>query len=150
VGRISEALGRRQLIGIDTSIFIYHVENVPRFAETANEVMEEMERGAFAGVTSTITLLELAVKPLRLGRPDIADTYQTLIERFPNLILAELDRQTMRRAALLRASYGFRSPDALQLAASILHGATAFLTNDLRLRRMTEVEVLILDDFVMG
>jgi predicted nucleic acid-binding protein len=36
----------------------------------------------------------------------------------------------------------------MQIAACLHHGATAFLTNDMRLRRVTELEVIILNDFL--
>lgn len=148
MGGIGDALRRHRLVGIDTSIFIYQVEAVPRFVEAATTALVELERGGFAGVTSMITLMELAVQPLRMGRPDIADEYQSLLENFPNLTLAELDRDTMRAAAQLRAIHRLRPADALQAAACIHHGTTAFLTNDRGLRRVTDFEVLTLEDFI--
>jgi predicted nucleic acid-binding protein len=39
-----------------------------------------------------------------------------------------------------------RTPDALQIAACLAHGAEAFVTNDRRLRRVTEIEVKVLED----
>ena len=39
-----------------------------------------------------------------------------------------------------------RLPDALQLAVAIEQGCEAFLTNDRRLARLTELRVLVLDD----
>jgi predicted nucleic acid-binding protein len=53
-------------------------------------------------------------------------------------------------AAEMRASYGFRTPDALQLACGIAAGCDAFLTNDHTLRRVTEIPVLVLDDLLEG
>lgn len=48
-------------------------------------------------------------------------------------------------AARLRATYAFRTPDAVQLAAAIDAGAAAFLTNDARLAAVTDLQVVILD-----
>ena len=53
----------------------------------------------------------------------------------------------MRRAAELRAMHRLSAPDALQVAACLQHGATAFLTNDRKLRRVVEVEGLLLSEF---
>jgi predicted nucleic acid-binding protein len=44
-----------------------------------------------------------------------------------------VDRDQIRSAAQLRARYGVRTPDALQLAAALSTRCTAFLTNDRRL-----------------
>jgi hypothetical protein len=45
----------------------------------------------------------------------------------------------------LRARYQIRTPDAIQIAAAIDFGARLFLTNDDRVRRVTEIEVVVLE-----
>jgi predicted nucleic acid-binding protein len=45
----------------------------------------------------------------------------------------------------LRARYQIRTPDAVQLAAAIEFGARLFLTNDDRIRRVAELEVVVLE-----
>jgi predicted nucleic acid-binding protein len=49
------------------------------------------------------------------------------------------------KAAQIRARYQIRTPDAIQLAAAIEFGARVFLTNDDRLRKVTEIEVIVLE-----
>jgi predicted nucleic acid-binding protein len=39
-----------------------------------------------------------------------------------------------------------RLPDALQIAVALEAGCEAFLTNDLTLKRVVELRVLVLDD----
>jgi predicted nucleic acid-binding protein len=107
-----------------------------------------MADGTFAGCTSVLTLMEVAIKPLRLGRPEIADAYAALLEDIPNLAIVPLDTRSARIGAELRAEYGLRTPDALHIAACLAHGAQAFVTNDRRLRRVNEIEVVVLDDFL--
>jgi predicted nucleic acid-binding protein len=41
------------------------------------------------------------------------------------------------QAASLRARYGLRTPDALQISVALAAGCSAFLTNDARLQRVT-------------
>jgi predicted nucleic acid-binding protein len=110
--------------------------------------MRAMADGQFTGMTSVLTLLEIAVKPLRLGRPEVADVYEALLGDIPNLAILNLDLRAARIGAELRASYGLRTPDAMQIGACLAHGAEVFVTNDQRLRRVKEINVVLLDDFV--
>lgn len=48
-------------------------------------------------------------------------------------------------AAQLRATQNLRTPDAIQLATARQQGATFFLTNDIHLATVSNLEVLVLD-----
>jgi predicted nucleic acid-binding protein len=141
-------LGRHERIGLDTAVFIYHIEGATPFAGPAGNVLGDLAGGAFAGVTSVLTLMELTVRPLQLGRPEVADEYEVLVAHYPNLTIAEIDRPTARRAAELRAVHRLRPADALQVAACLEQGATAFVTNDRDLRRVSEITVLLLSEYL--
>ncbi len=145
---ISSALRGHRWVGLDTSVFIYHLEGASRFADPAGVALTELAMGAFEGVTSVLTLMEIAVKPLQLDRGDVADEYEILLTTYPHLTVADLDQTTARRAAELRATHRLRPADALQVAACLQHGATALLTNDTGLRRVPDLDVLLLADFV--
>lgn len=147
-GEIIDALQSVQRIGFDTPVFVYHIEQTSRWAAAAGSVLGAVEDGTFAGITSVLTLLEVAVKPLQLGRPEIADSYQALLGDISNLTIVNLDLRSARIGAELRATYGLRTPDAFQIAACLAHGADAFVTNDRRLRRVKEIDVVLLDDFM--
>lgn len=114
----------------------------------ASDVLRAMADGQFAGITSILTLLEIGVKPLRLGRPEVADAYEALLQNVSNLGIVDLDARSARIGAELRAAYSLRTPDSLQIAACLAHGAEAFMTNDRRLRRVKELDIVVLDDFV--
>jgi len=58
-----------------------------------------------------------------------------------------VDAVLARRAVALRAQYDVRVPDALQIAAALEAGATAFVTNDRRLAKVRELQVLLFDDY---
>ena len=144
---IVEALGSTRRIGIDTPVFIYHIQQASPRAMAATAILRAVADGRFEGVTSVITLLEVTIQPLRLGRPEVADAYRALIADIPNLAIVDVDASVARIGAELRAVYGLRTPDALQIAACLAHGAEAFITNDRRLRRVAEVDVRLLEDF---
>ena len=136
--------------GLDTSLFIYHVEGSSPFSEAASQVLQCVGPNGATGITSVLTLTELLVKLLESGRRTLAERYEALIRATPNLILAEVDAEIARQAAVLRAKYRLRTADAIQVAACLAHGATAFVTNDRRLRRIDGLSVIVLGDYQDG
>ena len=145
----SKRLAKAKVIGLDTSIFIYFLEDNARYGPLAQITINGIEKGKWQGVTSTITLMEISVRPWQLGQETAAREYEAILVHFPNLSIVDIDRNVARTAAQLRAKYNVAPPDALQVAASLSYGAKAFLTNDKRLSRLQElIDVLVLDDFV--
>ena len=145
----SKRLAKAKVIGLDTSIFIYFLEDNARYGPLAQITINGIEKGKWQGVTSTITLMEITVRPWQLGHETAAREYEAILVHFPNLSIVDIDRNVARTAAQLRAKYNVAPPDALQVAASLSYGAKAFLTNDKRLSRLQElIDVLVLDDFL--
>ena len=150
LGRLTARLQAHDVIGLDTSIFIYHFEAHPRYLPLTTAVLTGVARGKQQAVTSVITLMELTVRPHQLKRPAVARHYEALLNHFPNLLLVDVDRAVARRAAALRARYRVRPADALQIATSLVHHATVFLTNDRRLARLSPLlDVILLDDYLV-
>jgi len=48
----------------------------------------------------------------------------------------------------LRAKYGIRTPDALQIASAIENQASIFLYNDYNLKKIKEIETSVLKELV--
>ncbi|MCR4407621.1 MAG: type II toxin-antitoxin system VapC family toxin [Anaerolineae bacterium] len=150
MGRLSERLAIHTIIGLDTSVFIYHLGAHPVYLSATQELLAGVEAGQWTAVTSTVMIMELTVRPWQLNRPAVARAYEALLVNFPNLILADVTRDVARRAAQLRARYRLRPADALQVATALVHEATAFVTNDRLLTRLSPVlDVVMLDDFVL-
>ena len=145
----SKRLSKAKVIGLDTSVFIYFLENNEKYGPLARITINGIENGKWEGVTSTITLMEITVRPWQTGQESIAREYEAVLVHFPNLSVVDVDRDVARIAAQLRAKYNVAPPDALQVAASLNYGAKAFLTNDRRLSRLQDlIDVLVMDDFV--
>ena len=126
MGRITDWIARRNIIALDSSIFIYHLEEHPSYASFTHEILSGIEFGQWNGVTSVITLMEIGVKPISVGRDDIARKYEALLVNFPNLVICDIDRDVARKAAFLRAQYRVRPPDALHLATAIVNREPGF------------------------
>jgi predicted nucleic acid-binding protein len=149
VDQFSKRLARAKVIGLDTPLFIYFLENSTRYGELARITINGIEKGRWQGITSTITLMEITVRPWQLGLEAAAREYEAVLVHFPNLSIVDVDRNVARATAQLRAKYTISPPDALQVAASLSFGAKAFLTNDKRLSKLQElIDIVVLDDFV--
>ena len=96
-----------------------------------------------------ITLSEVLVHPLSQGNIQLRDAYHRILLNSHDFATLSIDAAIAERAAELRARYGLRTPDALQIATALSAGCTAFVTNDVRLKRVTDLRVLILDDLVL-
>jgi predicted nucleic acid-binding protein len=144
--KLAVALDGVTQIGLDTTPFIYFVERNPVYVDRVREVVRRIAAGTIIGHTSVITLTEVLVQPLRQGNALLAQRYCRFLTRSRNLVLDPIHGSIAERAAELRARHGLRTPDALHLATALSSNCTVFLTNDIRLQRVTEIQVLVLDD----
>jgi predicted nucleic acid-binding protein len=145
---IADQVARHRVVGLDTPVFIYQLEGKPPLADVTTDLFRLIQAGTPTAVTSVVTMTELIVKPLELGRVETAYDYERLLLEFPNLAIVDVDLSVARLAARLRARHRLRTPDALQLAACLSAGAAAFVTNDSSLSRVQELDVVLLGDFV--
>jgi predicted nucleic acid-binding protein len=132
---------------IDTSLFIYFMEEDRHFLPLIEPLFVEADAGARELVTSALTLLEVLVVPYRAGDRSLADRYEQLLTRSRGIRVFDLSRDQLRYAAQLRAATGVKTPDALQLAAAIASGCSAFVTNDRRIPKISGMRVLQLTDY---
>jgi predicted nucleic acid-binding protein len=137
-------LKKHRRIALDTSIFIYYLEEAPAYADMAGQVFSWLERPGHSAVTSTITMTEVLVHPYLDANEILVNQYYGLLTPYPNLEWIPPDLEIADTAARLRARHRLLSPDALQLATAICRTATGFLTNDQDLCRVTAIDVGIL------
>jgi len=149
MSKIDRILSGFSRIGIDTSPFIYHFEAHPVYTKFTVPLFRRIEAGKVEAATTTITLMEVLVKPMREGAASVVSDYRYALNNFPNLLLMEIDSEVAERAAGFRAAYGLRPPDAIQLGGSAVFGAEAFITNDARLKKVKDMQILLVDD-VLG
>ncbi|MBU4373378.1 MAG: PIN domain-containing protein [Euryarchaeota archaeon] len=131
-------------IGLDTNVIIYYIEEHPVFLKKVEPLIERIVEGKAIGITSYVTLLELLVKPIKEERFDLVEQYKTIL--MTQLEMVPLDESVSLRAAELRAKYGIKTPDAIQLASVIFKNGDVFITNDGRLDAVEEINVLTLRD----
>ena len=69
-----------------------------------------------------------------------------VILRGANTFFMPIDEEATRRAAELRAQHNLTLPDAFQAAVAITAGCDGFLTNDSLLKRVSGLQVIVLED----
>jgi len=134
--------------GVDTPIFIYFIEEHPRFLPLLEPLFKEVDQGRNELITSALTLLEVLVVPYRSGDQVLAERYEALLTRSRGVRVADISRNHLRAAAQLRASTGAKTPDSLQLVAALAAGCTSFLTNDRDLPTIPGLSILQLGRYV--
>lgn len=132
-------------IALDTSLFIYFIEEHPQWIDVVDRILALAATGRQL-VTSELTLSECLVMPYRTGDLPLAERYEAFLGSSRGLSLIPVDRPSLRAAAQLRARYGLKTPDALQIAAALATSSTSFITNDRRLPEIPGLRILQLRD----
>jgi predicted nucleic acid-binding protein len=147
VGELTPAI-QDKLVFFDSAPLIYYIERHSRFSRVAEELFEALDQGTARGLTSVLTLVEVLTKPFRNGREDIAREYREVLTEAVGITLSPIDGELCNQAARLRAKYQWlRTPDAIQVACSLQHKADLIVTNDERWKRLTEIPVIVLQDY---
>jgi predicted nucleic acid-binding protein len=144
--KLDDALRGVTQLGLDTAPLIYLVEDHPRYAPLVDEIAGCITDGQFVGVTSVVSLGEVLVQPFARFDVPLQRRYRELLLNSIGFRTLPISAALAERAAELRARYGMRLLDALQIAVAIDERCDAFLTNDRRLARVTDLRVLVLDD----
>jgi predicted nucleic acid-binding protein len=148
LGQLERTLARHQRLGIDTAPFIYLWERHPTYLTLAQVLFSYLKQPQAQGYTSIITLIEVCVQPQRRGRLDLVQAYQSALLHSEQVHTVPVDLPIADRAMALRAQYDIRMPDALQIATALESGATAFVTNDQRLIKVEDLDVLVLCEYL--
>jgi len=147
--RVEDALRGVAHLGLDTTPVVYFVEGNPEFHARCVPFFAAIDNREIEAITSTITLPEALVHPLRTGDASRATAFRTLLLATQGITTVPLTVVIAERTARLRADYNLRTPDAVQIATALLSGCDAFLTNDEKLKRVTELRVIVVTDLTL-
>jgi predicted nucleic acid-binding protein len=127
----------------DTNLFIYLFEGSAVFGGQVASLREKMLRRGDQLVTSSLTLGEVLVKPMKEGDTKLLKEYADVIPAVA--VLLPFDEKAAVVYAQLRSDSGMRVPDAIQLACAAAFGVDLFVTNDARLhnRQVTGIQFIV-------
>lgn len=145
---IAESLQGVTRLFLDSAPVIYYIEEDTRYFALIDAIFDLISDGSIMGVTSPVTLAECLVLPYRLGQTQLQQGFIELITDNDNIEFVPLvDEDIAIQAAQIRGRYNLQLPDAFQIAVALAACCEALLTNDATFRRVTQLRVLLLDDF---
>ena len=133
-----------KVIGIDTALFIYLLEENERYIKKVERIFSMLEHGRMRGVFSVVGLIEILTGPKKQKNYALASHYREIITHFPHLTIVGINEQIVEVASDLRARYSIATPDAIHIATAIDSGADAFITNDKALKKIKEISIQLL------
>ena len=147
--KVNNAIQGIRRLFLDIAPIIYYVENHPNYYELTQVIFDGIDEGLLLGVTSPITLSECLVYPYKLGLIALAQDFIYLIVDGENINFVLIDEDIGNLAAQMRARYNLSLTDALQIATAIQSNCDAFLTNDLQLKRVNELSILVISELTL-
>lgn len=146
---LSEELAGIDSIFIDTSPIIYYIEAHPEFGVLAKEVVTAFQSGHLIAHSSVMTLAEVLPKPIESGDEKLARKFADFLKHGKRLTLVEISEGIAESAGRLRGRYPvLKTVDAVQIAAALEVGSDAFLTNDMKLKQIADIKVLVLKEYL--
>ena len=117
------------ITAFDADVLIYAANREQPFGSNVARLFEECKSG-FVGIGSTLLLVEVLVKPMRIN-PESSET-EKLFELISRVNMRPVDQHTAELALNLGVKYGLKAIDAVHLATAIIGRADRFLTNNRR------------------
>jgi predicted nucleic acid-binding protein len=127
------------LLLIDTPPIVYQLEAHPHLGPRFRPVFDAHAQGRVRFAITTITIAEVLTGPMRAGDEALARRYRAVLESWR---VVPLDADIAETAARLRASLGFRLPDAIQAASALAINAGALVTHDRDFNRLQALRVI--------
>lgn len=147
MGSVTLLHGRR--IYLDTNIFIYALSGFREFVPFLTDLFDAVEANACLAVTSELALAETLVIPFRHNDTDEERRCREIFRKGAGLELSPISIPVLEATARIRAATpAMRTPDAIHVATAQVTACDVFLTNDARLKTLSDLKVLLLRDAV--
>ncbi|MBI2410579.1 MAG: PIN domain-containing protein [Candidatus Kerfeldbacteria bacterium] len=148
IAAFKRVLSKHKNIGVDASIFIYQFEQHPQFEPLCSVIFELLTREKIFITASSLLVSEVFVQPFMKKDIETIALYEQVFSALPQFSLIDVDYAVAKIAAQIRAEYRILLPDALHLACSIRSGASLFITNDRALKKVKDIQVVCLKDYL--
>jgi len=133
---------------LDTSLIIYYIENIEPYASLLQDLFDNIANGNNTAVTSVVTFVEVLTKPIRDKNIELEEKFRMYFADSKNIEMISITPEIGEQSAIFRAKYNLRTPDAIQAAVAINSESSFFITNDKNFSRISEINVMILNDLL--
>lgn len=138
-------MGRRAYI--DANVFIYFLEEDPRWLATTSAIFASARRQEFLAVTADAVVSEVMVLPYRSRDEERISRVRSFFTLPGFLEVRSHARADFDEAARIQAEWRVRMVDALHLGTARNAGCDCLITNDARMPSIPGLDVLSLQDF---
>ncbi len=146
---LANEISQINTIFIDTAPIIYYIEAHPQFGPLIKDVVDSFQSGRLIAFSSVLTLTEVLPKPIEIGDEKLTRKFAEFLKYGKNLNLIEISANIAERAGRLRGQYPYlKAIDSIQISTAIDVGADAFVTNDIKLKQIKEIKILVLKDYL--
>jgi predicted nucleic acid-binding protein len=142
--KIEDALRGIGRLFLDTAPVVYFVEQNPAFIARVEPIFDRLDLDII-GVVSAVTLAECLVFPIKRRLTDLERAFEEIVNSDRVEFIAT-NREIAKLTATIRAKYNFQLPDSIQIATAIASNCDAFLTNDIALRKVTEIRAIVVSE----
>jgi predicted nucleic acid-binding protein len=137
-----------RLVALDANVLIYVLEGNEEFGARARAVVDAVDGGVLATSMATVGQVEILAGPARIGDAGVFERTADEI-RSLGITLVPLTSAVAEDAAWIRGQGRLDLADAIHVAAAQATGATAFITNDRRIKSRPNLDVFYLDDLAL-
>lgn len=127
------------LVLVDSAPIIYTLEAHRKFAAHFAPLFQRHANGEIVLAVTTITIAEVLAGPLKVGEETLARRYRAVLEAWQ---VVDFTCDIAESAARLRGKYGFKLPDAIQVASALAINADALVTHDRDFAKLRGLRVL--------
>jgi predicted nucleic acid-binding protein len=146
---LADELQDGAVVALDTNVVIYYVEAHPRYLPIVDSVFDLIRTGRVMAHVSTISLLEVLVRPYRERRDDLVNLYRGILIGNEWLTIHQLTLEIAEEAATIRAQYRVEVADAIVAATAHATGCDYLITNNVDdFSRIHGLSLLQIDDYL--
>jgi predicted nucleic acid-binding protein len=139
-------IGRHERVGLDSNVVIYLLEDSGELGQRAGALLDAIARGEAVGILSAVVLTEACSGPAIAGDMTLVERVADELRSLENTEIVDVSADIAVDAAVIRGARSLTSADAIHLACARAAEATAFVTNDRRIKSSPQLEVLYLDE----
>ena len=139
---------KNQQVYVDTNIIIYLIEGLSEYEKPLGEIRELLETSQLHPITSELSLAECLVQPFKTNATEAVSLYRTFLEDSGCFDLLQIHKEVLVQAAYITAETKMKLPDAIHVATAITTNCNLFLTNDKNIRTPSNMEIVLLSDYL--